>query len=83
MQVADHGANDRQLLVIFFAKIGRVGADDVEQFGYHSRDAAVVSGPDQPVQHMCKVGCLDDGFVAVGVNFTNAGDENGGHAGLF
>ena len=43
-QVADHAADDRQLLEILLAKAGDIRLDDMEQLAGHGGDATEMAG---------------------------------------
>lgn len=44
IEVADHPANDGELLNIFFAEYGRIGLEEIEEFEYDCADAVEMSG---------------------------------------
>ena len=75
-QIADHAANDGQLLVVFLAEDGGMGTDDVEELGHHGADAAKMAGSLRAAESARKLGFVHESRIARRIHLVRTRREN-------
>jgi len=76
-EVADHAADDGELLVVFFAEDGVVGLEEVEEFEDDGADAIEVTGASGSAETFAEEGFGDGDGVVGSVEVVGGGGEEG------
>ena len=75
-EVADHAADDAELLGVFFAEDGEVGEDGVEELGDDGADAVEMAGAGGAAEGAGEGGFGDGDAGALGIHVWDGGEEN-------